>query len=145
VLAVLVLFLLPPGVVVEAEFRNSNKKCALKRIQKVGNQLSREFQILDIIKGMDNVVQMEVIRTFTQQIFYTKIESGTKLIQNIVFEFLESNLEHLIEENIKNKTCIKDSIIKVLWLLKSQKYIYQLLNGLKNIHRYNIAHRDLKP
>ncbi len=26
-----------------------------------------------------------------------------------------------------------------------QKYIYQLLNGLKNIHRYSISHRDLKP
>lgn len=26
-----------------------------------------------------------------------------------------------------------------------QRYIYQLLNGLKNIHAKDIAHRDLKP
>lgn len=26
-----------------------------------------------------------------------------------------------------------------------QKYIYQLMNGLKNIHKLQIAHRDLKP
>ncbi len=49
-----------------------------------------------MIKGMENVVQMEVFSTFTQHIFYTKDDTGTKLIQNIVFEFLESNLEHLI-------------------------------------------------
>lgn len=34
-------FMIILGVVLEAEYRDSNKKCALKRIQKVGNQLSR--------------------------------------------------------------------------------------------------------
>ena len=59
-LDVLVKYSLILGVVLEAEYRSSNKKCALKRIQKVGNQLSREYQILEMIKGMENVVQMEV-------------------------------------------------------------------------------------
>lgn len=41
---------------------------------------------------MENVVQMEVIFYATKQIFYTKDETGMKLVQNIVFEFLDSNL-----------------------------------------------------
>jgi hypothetical protein len=45
-----------------------------------------------MIKGLDNVVQMEVIKTLIQHIFYTKDDTGMKLIQNIVFEYLESNL-----------------------------------------------------
>lgn len=67
-----------------------------------------------------------------------------KLVQNIVFEFLDSNLENLIEDAQRNKTIIKESLIKVKCLI-IQKYIYQLLNGLKNIHKHFIAHRDLKP
>jgi hypothetical protein len=37
-----------------------------------------------------------------------------KLVQNIVFEFLDSNLENLIEEAHKNKSTIKESLIKVI-------------------------------
>ena len=73
-----------------------------------------------MIKGMDNVVQMEVILTLIQNLFYTKDDAGTKLIQNIVFEYLESNLEHLIEETLKAKTTIKESLIKVIALNKSE-------------------------
>lgn len=73
-----------------------------------------------MIKGMDNVVQMEVILTLIQNLFYTKDDAGTKLIQNIVFEYLESNLEHLIEETLKAKTTIKESLIKVISLNKSE-------------------------
>ena len=45
----------------EAEDRLTSKKVALKRIEKVGNQLSREYEILHMIKGVPNVVQMEVV------------------------------------------------------------------------------------
>jgi hypothetical protein len=119
-LVALVLIPLISGVVLEGEYRNSTKKCALKRIQKVGNQLSREFQILEMIKGMDNVVQMEVTNSLIQHIFYSKDDTNTKLIQNIVFEFLESNLEHLIEETVKAKSFIKESLIKVILTNKSE-------------------------
>ena len=66
---------------------------------------------------MENLVQMEVISLLMQHIFYTKDDSGTKLVQNIVFEFLESNLENLIEDAVRNKTTIKESLIKVLAIL----------------------------
>ncbi len=94
---------------------------------------------------MDNVVQMEVFFYLKQQIFYSKSDDGIKLIQNIVFEYVESNLENLIEDAQRTKVPIKETLIKVNYFDIMQKYIYQLLNGLKNIHKYSIAHRDLKP
>ena len=66
---------------------------------------------------MENLVQMEVISLLMQHIFYTKDDSVTKLVQNIVLEFLESNLENLIEDAVRNKTTIKESLIKVLAIL----------------------------
>lgn len=49
------------GYVFEA-FDNTNKrKVALKRIEKVGDQLSREFEILFEIKDNDHVVKILVI------------------------------------------------------------------------------------
>lgn len=48
-----------------------------------------------------------------KQIFYTKDETGTKLVQNIVFEYLDSNLENEIEEGQKTKIPIKEILIKV--------------------------------
>lgn len=48
------------GFVFEAENRKNQKRVALKRIEKVGNQLSREYEILHMIKSCPNVVQIQV-------------------------------------------------------------------------------------
>lgn len=52
--------LLKLGFVFEAENRKNQKRVALKRIEKVGNQLSREYEILHMIKNCPNVVQIQV-------------------------------------------------------------------------------------
>ena len=46
------------GYVFEAIDQTSGKKVALKRTQKVGNKVSREFEVLSLVKGCSNVVQM---------------------------------------------------------------------------------------
>ena len=68
--------------------------------------------------------------------FYSRTDQN-KLIQNIVFEYVEDNLENLLERTIKAKRHIDEFTIK--------KYLYQILNGLRSIHSKGIAHRDLKP
>ena len=55
-------FLIPLlGYVFEALDINDNKKVAIKRIEKVGEQLSREYEILFEIKNCQNIIQITVI------------------------------------------------------------------------------------
>jgi len=60
------------GYVFEAFDHTANRKVALKRIEKVGNQLSREYEILFEIKDCDYVVKI-------LDFYYSKTDSG-KLI-----------------------------------------------------------------
>jgi hypothetical protein len=46
--------------VFEAIDQRTNKKVALKRVEKVGTQLSREFEILLDVKDSDHVVKILV-------------------------------------------------------------------------------------
>jgi serine/threonine protein kinase len=46
------------GYVFEAIDQNTNQRVALKRTQKVGNIVSREYEVLNKLKGVPNVVQM---------------------------------------------------------------------------------------
>lgn len=47
-----------------------------------------------------------------KDIFYTKSEEN-KLIQNIVFEYMETNLENMLQSNIKKKQKFTTMQIKV--------------------------------
>lgn len=76
------------GYVFEAIDATNNRKVAWKRIQKVGKKLSREYEILFEIKDHANVVKL-------LDFFYSKTDSN-KLIQNIIFEYVEDNLEYRI-------------------------------------------------
>jgi len=44
------------GYVFEGIDLNTGKKVALKRTQKVGNKVSREFEVLSLAKGCPNIV-----------------------------------------------------------------------------------------
>ncbi|CAD8165383.1 unnamed protein product [Paramecium octaurelia] len=117
------------GYVFEAYDHNTKQKVALKRIEKVGNLLSREYEILFEVKECDHIVKI-------LDFFYSRTDAG-KLIQNIVFEYMEDNLENRIQTYIKQNKSFSELTIK--------SYIYQILKGLQFIHNKGIAHRDLKP
>jgi len=68
--------------------------------------------------------------------FYSKTDSN-KLIQNIIFEYVEDNLEAKIQRFIKEKKIFPESQVK--------SYAYQIFKGLKYVHSKGICHRDLKP
>ena len=46
------------GYVLEAIDLNKDIKVALKRTQKAGNIVSREYEVLSLLKGAPNVVQL---------------------------------------------------------------------------------------
>lgn len=52
-----------------------------------------------------------------QDFFYSKTDQG-KLIQNIVFEYVDDNLESLIERTLKAKQTLPEKSIKVPFPLK---------------------------
>ena len=57
------------GYVYEILDRNRNCKAALKRTQKAGDVVSREFEMLNMLIGKQNVIQM-------LDFFYTQDDHG---------------------------------------------------------------------
>lgn len=50
--------------------------------------------------------------SLSKDFFYSKNDQG-KLIQNIVFEYVDDNLESLIERTVKSKSTLPQRTIKV--------------------------------
>ena len=69
----------------EAYDQNRDVKVAVKRTQKAGNVVSREYEVMSLLKGAPNVVQL-------LEFFYS-LDQKQRLIQNIVMEYCEGSLE----------------------------------------------------
>ena len=117
------------GYVIEAYDRINDIRVAIKRTHKVGTKLSREYEILSEVKDCDYVVKL-------LDTFYSVNDNG-KVIQNLVFEYVNRSLEKYMDEFRKKKQFIP--IEKIKQISK------QLLLGLDFCHKKNIVHRDLKP
>lgn len=117
------------GYVFLAKNKQNNQFVAIKRIEKVGKYLSREYEILAELKNCKHCVRLI-------DCFYTK-NTNQKLIQNMVFEYLVKDLETLIADMRKSPAYLSFDQLRLI--------CYQLFKGLEEIHDKNIAHRDLKP
>lgn len=71
---------------------DNNRGCrvALKRTQKADNIISREFEIFDMLRGKENVVQL-------LEFFYS-LDENKRLIQNTVLEYCDKSLEDVLQE-----------------------------------------------
>jgi serine/threonine protein kinase len=94
------LLFLSKGYVFEAYDRDSDQTVAVKRTQKAGEYVSREFEVLSRLKDCKNVVRM-------LDIYYSRSEDG-KTAQNLVFEFCNKNLEDVIQETKKKAISLKE-------------------------------------
>ena len=76
--------------VFEAVDEKSGRKVAIKRTQKAGNIISREYEILYMLRGKPNIVQMLD--------FFYSVDESNRVIQNTVLEFCDCSLEAVIKE-----------------------------------------------
>ena len=102
---------------------------AVKRTQKAGNIVSREYEVMTLLKGASNVVQLVD--------FFYSLDKKQRMIQNIVMEFCEGSLEDQLRRAEKSKRPIPMAHIR--------HYAKQIFAGLRNMHAKRISHRDLKP
>ena len=117
------------GFVFEAIDNDTKQTVAVKRTQKAGEYVSREYEVLNELKKCKNVVKM-------LEIYYSK-DSQKKTAQNLVFEYCSQNLEEIIQQKKQEGGRIEMKEIK--------DYMRQILTGMKDVHEKGIAHRDLKP
>ena len=117
------------GYVFEAYDVNRKQKVAVKRTQKAGNVVSREYEVLCLLRGAPNVVNLVD--------FFYSLDSKERIIQNTVMEFCDCSLEDKLRKAEKNKQALN--------MIHIKHYCWQIFNGLKHMHAQKISHRDLKP
>lgn len=117
------------GFVFRATDKNTGEIVAIKRSQKMGNKVSREYQMLKALIGAPNVIQMRN--------FFYSVDANYRIIQNTVLEFSDSNFDDLIKQHLKGKQKIPIAMVKRL--------MKEFLTGLNYMHKMGICHRDLKP
>ena len=119
------------GYVFKAADSATGVPVAIKRSQKVGSKVSREFEVLSELRGKPNLIQLVD--------FFYSLDSKERLIQNSVFEFCDKNLEDILKEMEKMPPGSHIPLPDI------KRYIKEILNGLHHMHQLRIVHRDLKP
>lgn len=131
------------GYVFQAYDKDSKQIVAVKRTQKAGEYVSREYEVLNRLKDCKHVVKM-------LEIYYSTSFDG-KTAQNLVFEFCHKNLEEVIQDTKKRAQAIaaageshknQDGKIPISDI---KSYMKQILTGMSFVHKEGISHRDLKP
>ena len=82
---------------------------------KVGNVISREYEILSLMRGCPNVVQILD--------FFYSVDQKQRIIQNTVMEFCECSLEDKLKEHSNGMD-----------VQTIRHYISQLFSGLDQMH-----------
>ena len=73
----------------EALDENRRITVAVKRTLKAGVIASREYEVMTMLRGADNIIQLID--------YFLTIDHRQRIIQNIVMEYCESSLENQLQ------------------------------------------------
>jgi len=114
------------GKVYEA-IDGKNRRVAIKRVEKSGNFISREVDILNSIDHTNCLKLLDVFYTYPEE-----DDDDSRKWQNLVLDYHPSTLTAFLKKHKPNTR-----VVKMLF--------YQLCLALEHIHSKRICHRDLTP
>ena len=117
------------GIVIKGVNNKTGTTVAIKRVRKAELNVSREQEILIMVKDKPHCIQL--------QDSFISIDQQEKYVLNLVFEYVGSSLEKYIG-------CYRDNK-KFIPMIEIKRISKQILEALKHIHGLKICHRDLKP
>lgn len=116
------------GKVYEA-FDEQKRRVAIKRVEKSGNFISREVDILETINHPNCIKLLDVFYTYSDD---EETPSTEKIWQNMVFDFFPNSMASFLKQRKPD-------------LRLTKMLFYQICNALSYIHSKRICHRDLTP
>jgi len=115
--------------VYKATVIETNETVAIKKVLQDRRFKNRELQIMGMLDH-PNVVALK-------HCFYSKGDKPDELFLNLVMEYIPETIHRTLRNHTKAK--------KLVPIMYTKVYVYQVCRSLAYIHMLGICHRDIKP
>lgn len=117
------------GVVYQATVIETGETVAIKKVLQDRRFKNRELQIMGMLDHPDVVT--------LKHCFYSKGEKPEEVYLNLVMEYIPETIHRTLRNHTKAK--------KLIPIMYTKVYMYQIARGVSYIHSLGICHRDIKP
>jgi len=117
------------GVVYQATVIETGETVAIKKVLQDRRFKNRELQIMNLLDHPDVVA--------LKHCFYSKGEKPDEVYLNLVMEYIPETIHRTLRTYSKAK--------KLIPVMYTKVYMYQVARSLAYIHSMGICHRDIKP